>query len=566
MIRRALLVPLLALGLAAQDRPLVLRGATLVHPGKAPVADATVVLQGGRVLAAGPSAKVKSPEGAEVRDLKGKWIIPGLVDAHVHFFQSGGLYTRPDAFDLRAVRPYAEELRLLKAGLDRTFERYLKCGVTSVADVGGPFWNFEVREAAAASSRAPRVATTGPLVSSVSREALDLGDPPIIKCATAEEARALVGRQAERKPDFLKIWYVVTPVETVEKNRPVVRAAIDEAHRRGYRMAVHATELAAAKAALEEGADILVHSVGDQVVDEAFLKLAKARKAIYIPTLIVSENYRRTAAQRFAFTREEFDLGDPFVTGTLFDVRHVAAEQLPMRIRNLLKNPTLPPEPALAENLRRVHAAGITIAMGTDAGNVGTLHGPSVFREMRAMEAAGLTPLEVLRTATEGGAAVMGRADLGRVEPGFLADLVVLDADPAAATANLSRIHLVVRGGAVLDPSALAADTPEDLAQRQLNAYNARDLDAFCAVYSPDVEILNLDGSVRAKGMEAFRAIYAKRFADSPGLHAEVVKRMVLGPWVVDEERVLGIGEGIVRAVAIYETGGGRIRRVRFLR
>ena len=91
--------------------------------------------------------------------------------------------------------------------------------------------------------------------------------------------------------------------------------------------------------------------------------------------------------------------------------------------------------------------------MGTDAGNIGTLHGPSVFREMELMTRAGLTPLQVLRTATVGGSMAMGmQRDIGTIEPGKLADLVVLDGDPLADLGNLSRIALVIKDGREFHP------------------------------------------------------------------------------------------------------------------
>ena len=94
--------------------------------------------------------------------------------------------------------------------------------------------------------------------------------------------------------------------------------------------------------------------------------------------------------------------------------------------------------------------------MGTDAGNIGTLHGPSIFREMALMREAGMTPLQVLRSATVNGAAVLGReSDLGTIATGKLADLVLLDADPLADVANLSRADRVIKGGVVYEPRAL---------------------------------------------------------------------------------------------------------------
>lgn len=543
-------------------------GTTVVDPAGGRLPDATVILRGERIEKLGPRRSLKVPAGATVIMAEGTFLVPGLIDAHVHFFQSGGLYTRPDAFDFRDIVPYAVDQKEIREHLDETFARYLRSGVTSVADVGGPFWNFEVREKAAASTRAPRVAITGPLISSVSRDALDTGDPPIIRCVTPEEARALVRREAERKPDYIKIWYVQTPQETVEKNRPMVRAAIEESHRLGLRVAVHATQLATARAAIEEGADILVHSVDDALLDPAFIRLAKRRNIVYIPTLVVGEGYRRTRTQQFNFLPEELAWGDPNALGSLFDVMHLRGSPFAEKLRTGLANAKpITADPIMAGNLRAMRDAGVTVAMGTDAGNIGTLHGPSVFREMAAMEAAGLTPLEVLRTATMGGARVMVHGqELGRVAPGYLADLLLLDADPALTTQNLSHIRTVIRGGLALDPATLAPDGPEALAQRQLNAYNARDLDAFAAPYAEDVVIYDLDGKVVLRGKVAFKDHYRALFNAPNKAHCELVKRMVLGNWVVDEESITGAKPDSIRGVAIYKIKDGKIAEVRFLR
>jgi len=107
------------------------------------------------------------------------------------------------------------------------------------------------------------------------------------------------------------------------------------------------------------------------------------------------------------------------------------------------------------QNLKKLWDAGIPIVMGTDAGNIGTLHGPSVFREMALMRDAGLTPLQVLRSATTNGARAMGRTDIGAVAPGKLADLVLLNADPLADVANLSHAERVIKGGVVYEPEKL---------------------------------------------------------------------------------------------------------------
>ena len=134
--------------------------------------------------------------------------MPGFIDAHVHFFQSGNLYTRPDAVDLRAVVPYASEVARNKARLPATFKTYIASGVTSVVDIGGPFWNFDMRDAAQRTAAAPRVSVAGPLISTIDDPPLDLGDPPIIKITSADEARALVRRELARRPDYIKVWFI----------------------------------------------------------------------------------------------------------------------------------------------------------------------------------------------------------------------------------------------------------------------------------------------------------------------------------------------------------------------
>jgi imidazolonepropionase-like amidohydrolase len=449
-LRVAIAVLLAGTSLASGADGIAVVGATVVEgTGAPPLRDAIVVVRGERIVDVGPRSRVALPKGLRIVDGRGRWLIPGLVDAHVHFFQSGGAYTRPDIIDLRAHRPYAREVALTREALPRTFARYLASGVTSVADVGGPFWNFEVRDRARQSAMAPRVAVAGPLISTVARPELDLGDPPIVKVSGPEEARALVRRLAERQPDLVKVWFIFRPGDDLAAGKRVVEATVQEARAHGLRVAVHATELETARAAVEAGAAVLVHSVVDKPVDDAFVALLKEKHVVYTPTLFVVDGYNLVFSGTWSPTPAESRLGDPDVMATFDELKKLP--EFPARPR---RGPEA--DRVARENLKRLSDAGVTIAAGTDAGNIGTLHGPSLFRELRLMAEAGMTPAQVLAAATRGGALVMGREkELGTVEPGKLADLLLLDRDPLADTGNLEAVTDVVKGGRVFSPGEL---------------------------------------------------------------------------------------------------------------
>ena len=444
----------------AAAKQIAIVGVTVVNPEReakdAAVADATVVISGDRIVAVGSRASTPVAANAVRIDGRGKWLIPGMIDGHVHFFQSGNLYTRPDVADFNAVMPYAREVARNKARLAATFKVWLASGVTSVIDVGGPFWNFDVRAAAERSDAAPRVATTGPLISMVARPQLELDDPPIIKVDSPGAARDLVRRELERKPDFIKVWFIHRPADDPAAQEAIVEATADAAHAAHVRLAVHATELDTAKAALRAGADYLVHSVSDAPVDAEFIRLARANHALLCPTLFVIQGYEYALSNRWQATPEEQRLADPQILAAMHDLDRMPKDLIPARVAKSMAAAAPPPAPTIEfENLELLWQAGIPIVMGTDAGNIGTLHGPSVFREMALMRAAGLTPLQILRSATTNGAQAMGRSDLGAIAPGKLADVVLFDADPLADVANLSRADRVIKAGVVYDPKAL---------------------------------------------------------------------------------------------------------------
>jgi imidazolonepropionase-like amidohydrolase len=541
-------------------------GGTLVNSdGSPPLPNSVIVLRGERIVAVGSAENITIEPNARRFDAAGKWITPGLIDAHVHFFQSGGLYARPDIIDLRGRVPYSAEIEMTRARITDTFARYLRAGITSVADVGGPMWNFDVRELARSTAVAPRVAAAGPLLSPFQPLELASDDPPIVLAQSPHEARELVRRQAERRPDFIKIWYVPTD-ESYELYLPTVRAAIEESHAHGIRVAVHATELETARAAVLAGADVLVHGVEDRDADDAFVRELRQNDVIYTTTLSVYEGYGEALTQQVKLTAADYALGDPFAAGSLFDLAAIPMDELPPAFAVSPGERAPPPTNTIAlRNLRRVHDAGVTVALGTDAGNIGTLHASSLQRELELMREAGLTPAQALRAATQGGARALGRSsEVGAIAPGMLADLVVLDADPLLDVRNLLAVHRVVKGGQIFVPDEILPVRPEALVQRQVNAYNAHDIDAFVATYARDVQVFNHPVELVSDGRDALRRDYAELFAAAPNLHTEIVDRITIGEYVIDRERVTGFGQPF-EAVAIYRVRAELIDRVWFV-
>jgi imidazolonepropionase-like amidohydrolase len=445
--------------------PRALVGATLVDgTGALPVPDSVVLLRDGQIECAGTRADCPLTGEVGVVDLTGSWITPGLIDAHVHYSQTGWADGRPDFIDVRDRHPYAEVIAERRRSPDTYHRAFLCSGVTGVFDVGGYPWTWDMAATTETDTLAPHVAAAGPLLTTLDHWINQPAERQFIYIGDEEEAREGVAYLDAGGADAAKVWFINHDGRAFEEMKSVVAAAGEEAGRRELELIVHATGLEEARVAVEAGAGLLVHSVWDREVDDDFIQLMLERGTIYCPTLTVPAGYQRLAEAVVAGKAPVVD--DPngcvdaetrarVASSADLGAGDLTAERLERRARSTAERGKLG-----AANLVRLAEAGVPIAMGTDAGNPLTLHGPSVYAELEAMQAAGLSPMAVLVSATSTAARAMGREDdLGTVEAGKIADLVVLSADPTADIAAFRRLTHVVRGGVLRPIAELAAAT-----------------------------------------------------------------------------------------------------------
>lgn len=528
----------------------------------------SVLINNDKIEQTGATNKIKIPAGVQTIDGSGKYLMPGMTDAHIHFFQSGGLYTRPDVVDLRSKVPYEKEKAFGLNNAADYMNRYLRLGITSIIDVGGPMANFTIRDSISKTTLAPNILVTGPLFSMVDREQFG-ADKPIIKITNIEEADALFNKMLPLKPDFIKIWYIASPAMPAEKNFPLVKYIAEKTHANGLKLAVHATQLKTAQLAVEAGADILVHSIDDEVIPDAFVKILVQKKVTYIPTLIVLGDYYQVFSGKLNNHPQDIAWANAFAYGSITDPEAMPESELPPGIRSMRKT-GIPAAAARSDsfenvNLLKLYKAGVNIASGTDAGNIGTFHASSFLQELEAMQKAGLSIPEIIKASTINPAIGFGKeAQWGSIEKGKQADMLLLQKNPMESLQHLNSIETIFKSGKLINPDSLLKESPEAIVQRQLNAYNARNYKAFIDTYGDDVELYNYPNQLIGKGMDALKR-YESFFANTPNLYCEIKKRMVLGNKVIDHENVRA-GNNTLNAVAVYEVKNGKISKVTFIR
>jgi imidazolonepropionase-like amidohydrolase len=388
-------VLILATAVAAQDKAFI--GAKIIDgTGKAPIEKATLLVRNGRIEALGSAVKI--PAGAQRIDVAGKTIIPGLISGHSHVSDLGQLAL------------------------------YARYGVTSVLSLGGDK-EIELRDQTRAEQQ----------TSALTRARLYIAGPiPVSK--TAEDGRKAVDANAAAHTDIMKFRLDDNLGRTAKMPPQAYAAILDEAHKKGMRVAVHIVTLADAKAVLRLGADYIAHSVRDQEVDDETIALLKRNNAFYTPTLM-------REVSTFVYAENPAFLHDPFLLkdGNQVEITKAQDPAFQQQMRNDKSGMWYKEHlPVAMRNLKKVEDAGVPVVMGTDTGPAYRFQGYFEHLELEYMTKAGLTPMQALVSATSTAARCLHAADqLGTLEPGKWADLVVLAANPLDDIRNTRKIESV---------------------------------------------------------------------------------------------------------------------------
>ncbi len=405
----AVLAAALAFSSTVTAQTTVLTGATVIDgTGAGPQKDITIVMEGGRIREMGPASRITIPAGAEVVKLAGKFIVPGIINAHGHV-------ANPDP-----------ELR-----------QYALYGITTAVSQGTDSGDQLVKarqEQLKGNVKGARVMTT-----------LYRFEPrPDV--TTPEQARAKVDEIVGRGADLVKVW-VESNYGAREKISPEIsRAVLEQSRKHGKVTTAHIYELADARMMIEAGLNVLAHSVRDQEVDAAFIALVKERNVSLIPTLTRDEGL--TA---YAFSPSWIE--EPFFRKSVPDER---MQVLRGKVKEAqLKDPLAPRIKAGFEmnkhNLKRLSDAGARIAFGTDSGGPANrffVQGYFEHREMLLMVESGLTPMQVIQAFSKGSAeALRIDKDYGTLAAGKVADLLVLERNPLENISNMRTIQTIYMGG-----------------------------------------------------------------------------------------------------------------------
>ena len=410
-------------------------GAVLIDGnGGPPITDSVVIVAGSRIRAAGSRANIPIPAGSDKIDGSGKFLTPGLIDLHVHLGTRGG--------------PQFIAGEYTRDRVEKNLNAYLYFGVTTVRSIGTEREaGFEVRKAQRADTPlGARLFTAGRGFTApgghpsqeIGAIARQTDDPA--------EARRQVAELSAQQVDCIKIWVDDLHGKAPKVKRPVIEAIVDEARKFNIPVTAHISTLSDTEHLVTAGAAGFLHMVRDtEEFDSAFLAKLRALRIPFAPTLVRQE-------LAWLYTEKPALLDDPDVARTL-DPDVIAAVRAASQGK---ANPDKLEFDRAMRNTKRFADAGVPIGVGSDGGSGSDFPGLTTHRELELLAAAGMSPVEILKAATFHGAlALRKQEDLGTIEPGRRADLLLLTANPLEDVRNLRKIDRIMLEGEWVDRASL---------------------------------------------------------------------------------------------------------------
>lgn len=460
-----------------QGHQMAFVGANVLNPNlDLNISNATILVNKGKIVKIQPSSEKISSDYA-VTNLENKWVIPGLIDGHVHLSESGSAFTRPDIIDATKIQSYQADQKWLLANTSSLLNNYVSLGITTIFDMGGPSQYIKHYREVTKNGSYPDIYAAGALLSPMDAPQLNVNGEIFTKVSNAKEATALVESQLVLNTSIIKIVWSQETGMTTEQLYSMYKPAIALAKQHNKVVAVHVQDLENAKNSIKAGADILVHGVMTNDIDDEFISLMKKNNVTYMPTLSAYGHYFDIFKSEFQFSEHEKNHAHANITNSFNDLMsnikdtgqmfQVFLNYIPKvdsseaeiaklsaqdqsiikqlrtmfssKIENIQKN-----------NLMKILQSGVNVAFGTDAGNPGTLHASSLVGEMYVWQQAGVSNKDILKAATFGNAQALNLTDtLGSLTSGKDANFVVLDADPYKNLTTLSAPAMTVKLGKI---------------------------------------------------------------------------------------------------------------------
>jgi len=416
----------------------VLRGFTLIDgTGSEPAPNSAMVVDAGRITWIGPASSLSAPAGADVVDLTGRFVMPGMIDLHGHLGITVGMTQDAKQYSRQTV--------------EHDLKTYAAYGVTTVLSMGldGDLI-FDIREEQRVSRPTmARVYTAGQgfAYDGGIGGAISFPGVPGAIFNTVSDVEPAVAEQARKHVDVVKFWTDDNFGEAERMPYDICKEIIDSAHRHGLRAVAHVFYLEDAKRLTDMGVDALVHIVRDKPVDQELISSMKRHNTWQVASTLS----REVALSAYAKTPDF--ISDPFftrgVTPDVIDTLRSADYQ-----EKIASDPNLERYPQSfaigKENLKALADGGVRYGMGTDTGVPGRFPGYFDHVELQEMVEAGLTPMQVIVAATKSGAEFLKANDLGTLQVGKWADLIVLAENPLDDIKNTRTItDVYIAGNAI---------------------------------------------------------------------------------------------------------------------